>query len=50
MHVVEAALAGFVFGCACPGIVRKVRAYFFKEVSAVKAGASKDVAAAVKKL
>ena len=50
MHTIVHVAAGFAVGCAFPGVVRKVRAYFFKEAAAVKADAVKAVVSAETKL
>jgi hypothetical protein len=42
--------AGFLVGCFTPAIGRKVKAFFVKETSAVKADVAKDAQAAAKKL
>lgn len=41
---------GFVIGAFTPSIGRKIKSWFVKETSAIKADVSKDAQAAAKKL
>jgi len=43
MHTVIAAAVGFLVGCFCPAVCRKVKAYFTKEAKTVVSDVEKKL-------
>jgi hypothetical protein len=50
IHTIVAAGVGYVAGAFTPGVLRKIKALFVKETTAVATTVKTDVAAAVKKV
>lgn len=50
MHTLVGIAIGFLGGCFCPAVARKVKALFVKEGNAAKAAVPAAVAAEVKKV
>jgi hypothetical protein len=50
MHIIIAAVVAFGVGVFCPGVCRKIKAAFGKEVKAVDTAVTSDVKAEIKKI
>lgn len=49
-HAAMFVAAGFVVGCACPGVIRKIRAKVFGEAAKVQSAAQADAIKVAKKV